>query len=337
MKKITHLLIAFIFIFSSSAITNAQYGYIKLSNGVTVAVKTEINPSPKQNSLGNIYSSNSGNVIHRILTDRKNKIYFGYDLTFVKEEETGKFRVSIKPLSKTPDEIMKNSRMTMSRATRATRGTGSNSGGVSVGRSGTGETSASNQSNYTDYTETSLPNYPEDFVLADGDTVRLDILENPQTSTKITDVIRITSKSEGFTMITSDDKPIKDFSIDDVIFRLERPRIYINEKEYKTNATIAGNVSWIYIRGKGRFIFSIKPITGYDFQKIGAVKNNQVTFEHNGESYKFICKSPVVGHGGNWNLWVMHDPSYRPNYDVSEEDPFTFGAAGSIRNVFNMK
>lgn len=338
MKRITNLSLAFILICWAYSNATAQYGYLKLSNGVTVVVKTEINPAPAKNSLGNIYSSNSGNVIHRILTDRKNKIYFGYDLTLVKEEETGKFRVSIKPLSKTPDAIMNNSRGTMSRATQATRATGYNSSSrVSVGRNRTAETNVSNSPGYTDYTERALPNYPEDFIVADGDTVRLDILENPQTKTKITDVIRITSDPGGFTMISSDDKLIKDFSIDDVIFRLEQPRIYINEREYKTKSTVAGNVSWVYIHGKGRFIFSIKPVSGYNFQKIGAVKNNQITFDFNGESYKFICRSSVVGLGGNWSLWVMHDPDYQPNYDLSEEDPFVFGAAGSIRNVFDMR
>ena len=336
MKRIINLSLMGIFVLCLVGAAKAQYGIIKLGDGTSIVVRTKITPSASKSSLGNIYSSNSGNIVHRILTDKKNKIYFGYDLVFEKESD-GKFRVSIKPLSKTPDAIMSRTKITalnqeMERARAKARG----SNRVSVSRSGTA--SRRFGSDFSDYTEKALPNYPEDFVVNDGDTISLDILENAKNNTKITDLIKISSKSEGFNYYSfNDDKPARDFTLDDVIFRMEQPKVYINDKEYKTNTTVAGNVSWIYIKGKGRFIFSIKPQPGFNFQQIGTIRNNKFSFEFNGEKYRFVSKSPIVGMGGNWNLWVMHDSDYQTSYELSEENPFAFGAVGRVENLFNRR
>jgi hypothetical protein len=338
MKKIINLSLIAIMTLCLAAVAKAQYGIIKLSNGVTVVIKTQITPTESKKSLGNIYSSNSGNVINRILTDRQNKIYFGYDLSFEKAEGTGKFKVSIKPLSKTPDSILSRAKMSVSKdeMQRARSAVGSGTSRVSVGSNRTSETKISSP-DYSDYTAKSLPNYPEDFIVNDGDTITLDLLENPETNTKITDVIKISSKSDNFEYYFSDDRPVKDFSIEDIHLRIETPDIYINEKKYRTKSTIAGNINWIYIHGKGRFIFSFKPQLEYNFQKIGIIQNNKLSFEYNGDKYEFVSKSPILGSGGKWNLWVMHDLSYQPTSQKSEENPFIFGAAGRVEYLFERR
>lgn len=289
-------------------VAKAQYGTIQFDNGITIAIKTETVPRNNSSSLGNIYSSNttySGSILHRVLTDTKNKIYFGYDVEIEKQGEPEKFKVSIKPLSKSPNQlILKNT------------------------------TSVGNTPDYDSFTAQSLPKYPDAVILEDGDTITLDILENPQTGAKISDVIKITSKPKQFGNYFSEREKAKDFTIEDVLLRMERPDIYINEKEYKTGVSLVGNLNWIYIRGKGRFIFSFKPQPSYNFQKTGLIQNNKIQFEFNGDKYKFISKSPILGLGGKWNLWVMHDPGYQPTYSVTEEKPFVFGAAGKVEYLF---
>ncbi len=333
MKRIINLSLIGILTLCLFSAAEAQYGIMKLSNGVTVVVKTEVTPSNSRSSLGNIYSSNTGNTIHRILTDKENKIYFGYDLSFEKADEEGKFRVSIKPLSKTPDALMAEMKTSVNQSMKKAEAAVSGSSGVSVG-TGKAYQGTFYNPDYTGFTERSLPNYPDDFIVNDGDTIKLDILENPNTKTKITDVITISTKSNGSQYFYIDDKPVRSFSIEDVYLRLEMPDIYINDKKYETGTTVAGNINWIYINGKGRFIFSFKPQAGYNFQKIGTIKNNEVNFEFNGEKYRFVSKSPILGQGGNWNLWVLHDPAYQPNYVVSEDSPFIFGAAGKVEYLF---
>lgn len=334
MKRIINLSLIAIFTLCLWTVAKAQYGVVRLSNGITVVVKTQITPSESKKSLGNIYSSNSGNVIHRILTDRENKIYFGYDLSLEKMEDGKRFKVSINPLSKIPDALLKNTANFANQSMKKAESAYLKQSGVSVGRNRTSQAEGFYSPDFSGFSEKSLPGYPEDFFVNDGDTISLDILENSRTNSKITDVITISSKPQGFQYYSDDDKPVRDFSINDVYLRLEKPDIYINEKKYETRSTVAGNINWIYINGKGRFIFSFKPHAGYNFQKIGVIKNNELTFNYNGENYKFVSKSPILGQGGNWNLWVMHDPEYQPNFSTSDENPFAFGAAGKVEYLF---
>ena len=293
------------------SIAKAQYGTIQFGNGITVAIKTETVPPNNSDSLGNIYTSDttsSDNVVHRIMTDMKNKIYFGYDVVIEKQGETDKFRVSIKPLSKSPDQLLR-------------RNT------ASVG----------NMPDYSSFTARSLPKYPEAVILEDGDTITLDILENPQTRAKISDIIKITSKSQKFFNYFSDREKAKDFTINDVDLRFDQPEILINGEKSKFNGGASGNFVWVFIYGKGRFIFSFAPQPGYNFQKTGMILDNKIVFDYNGESYEFINNSPVLGTGGKWNLWVMFDQNYQPSNGVSPKSPYAFGAADKIEYIFDNK
>ena len=67
------------------------------------------------------------------------------------------------------------------------------------------------------------------------------------------------------------------------------------------------------------------------------IRNNKLSFEFKGDKYEFVSKSPILGQGGNWNLWVMHDPSYKPNSRKSKDPAFAFGAAGKVEYLFQRK
>ena len=287
---------------------NAQSGSIQFDN-VVVAIKTETVPPGSSDSLGNIYSSGttfSGNIVHRVMTDTKNKMYFGYDVAVEKQGETDKFKVSIRPLSKSPNQIL-------------------------------GRHEASALPDYDKFTAQSLPKYPEAVILDDGDTITLDILQNPQTRVKISDIIKVTSKSKKFGNYFSERENAKDFTIGDVDLRFDYPDILINGEKSKFGGGASGNVIWIYIHGKGRFIFSFSPHPGYNFQKSGVILDNKISFDHDGDSYEFINKSPVLGSGGKWNLWIMFDQNYKPSYKISPESPYQFGAADKVEYLFSNK
>ncbi|MCB1025727.1 MAG: hypothetical protein KDB79_15120 [Acidobacteria bacterium] len=346
MKKELNISLICLLILYLPIIAFPQQGTIQMSNGITVRVRTKVTPSDPAAGLGNIWSSNSGNIIHRVITDKINRIYFGYDLLVERLDELGKFKVTTKPLSKTPDAILNSSKTAAGSGKGVSVTSGSKNAvgggkGVSVGSGGKSAVAISPDIGTRDlknYTSRPLPNYPQNIIVEEGDTITLDLLENTSKNSKISDQITITGKSSNFgtyvsSGISSDDKPAKTFGIDDVIFRMEQPRISINDKEYKTRSTIAGNVVWIYIEGKGRFIFSIKPQPGYDFQQIGTIRNNNFSFKFKGEEYKFDSRSPILGLGGNWNLWVMFDPNYKTGYELTEKNPFVFGAAGTLQDV----
>lgn len=302
------LILALTIAFSGSA--KPQSGAIQFNNGVTVAIKTETVPLGNSDSLGNIsgYTTYSDNVVHRIMTDAKNKIYFGYDIVIEKMGESEKFKVSIKPLSKSPNQLI--SRFT---------------------------TVVEDTPDYDSFTAQSLPKYPEAVILEDGDTVTLDILENRRTGAKKIDIIKVTAKPKKFGNYFSEREKARDFTINDVDLRFDAPEILINGAKSKIGGGASGNVIWIYIYGKGRFIFSFAPQPKYNFQKTGMILDNKIMFEYNGDSYEFINKSPVLGSAGKWNLWVMFDPEYQPTYKLSPESPYEFGAADKVEYLFNNK
>ena len=303
-KNLTKTALILVLTLGVFAAAKAQSGAIQFSDGITVAIKTETVPPNDKNPLGNIYSSGTGytnNTVHRVMTDAKNKIYFGYDLMVEKQGETGKFLVTIKPLSKSPAELFRQ-----------------------------------NSVDYKGFTAKSLPKYPGTIVIDDGDLITLDILENPQTQAKISDIIKITSKSHKFGNYFSEREKAEDFSIDDVQLHLDKPEISFNGQKTVHGAGASGNFVWAYIPGKGRFIFSFRPQPEYDFQKAGTISDNKILFEYAGEKYEIVNKSAVLGSGGKWNLWVMFDQNYQPS-DSESAASYTFGATNQVKYLFDFK
>ncbi len=312
-RQMINLFAGLAFVLSLIGTAYAQSGSIGFPNGITVAIKTETVPPSNSGSLGNAYSSGStysgsGNIVHRVMTDTKNKIYFGYDVVVEKQAESEKFVVTIKPLSKTPAQVM-----------------------------GKYARPVENGPDYTKFTPRSLPKFPDPVILNDGDTITLDILENPQTNGKISDIIKVTSKPGRFPSHFSEREKAKDFTIDDVNLLLDAPEILIDGRKSQLGGRASANLLWVYFNGKGRFIFSFVPQPGYDFQKTGMILDNKILFDHNGESYEFINKSPVLGLGGKWNLWVMFDPDYKPSHKLSPESLYEFGGATKVEYLFDKK
>jgi hypothetical protein len=299
-------------------VAQAQQAIIRFDNGITVAVKTKTTPPNKNTEgYGNLYSSDnySGNTFHRILTDINNKIYFGYDLVVEPSSEKGKYNISFKPLTKTPQDFYKNYK---------------NNDVVK----------SMKLPNYEGFTARSLPEYPSGIILSDGDTMTLDILENPQTKSKISDVIVVTNDNRKYGDYFSDSKPPRDFKIEDVQFGLKEIGIYINDELYKsTRGGMSGAVIWIYIPGKGRFIMSPFEQPGYNFQKTGIIDNKQIIFDYDGDKYKFTSKDFILNYGGKWNLWVMLDTDYKPTKEqvgitMTTVEGLKFGSADSAKYLF---
>ncbi|MDQ3711472.1 MAG: hypothetical protein M3388_04560 [Acidobacteriota bacterium] len=281
----------------------AQEGSVTFKNGITIAVKSETTPADSvNNELTNIsntystYSNNSlENTMHRLMTDKKNKLYFGYDLVVTPQSEKNKFKVSIKPLSINPNKLV----------------------------------------NVDNFTAQVLPKYPDEMLVDDGDIITLEILENVQTRIKIFDLIKITTENLRGGNYFLERKLARDFTIDDVELQLTNLEAFVNgEKIGKGGGGMSGANVYFYFQGKGRFIMSPFPRQGFNLQKIGVIENNKISFTFNGDNYKFVSTSPVLGTGGKWNLWILHDPEYQSSYTFSPGSTYEFGAADDIKFLF---
>ncbi|HSK73157.1 MAG TPA: GWxTD domain-containing protein [Pyrinomonadaceae bacterium] len=349
-KFLAFAILIFSCFFAVSTAVKGQHSSVSFNKkGISVVFKVETStPETTKQTFGSVYftgydETEKESRVHRVLADRESGLYFGYDLVIESGSEPNKFKVSFRPLSMTPPETLRLSDLTMR----------------------------------------SLPKYPEDLTVEDGDTIALDLLYNPQTKVKIVDLIKITTKkpqssdtslftttasSSGFgtkpgtgvgassgtgtssgTGVSSGSgtsgglfsKPaVRDFTPDDVKMRLTSPKLLINGSlgafrgsEWK--GIIEGSVIYFYIPGKGRFIFSLFPHNNFNFQKNAALESNKITFDSNGERFELISDEPIVNGGGDWNLWVLSDPDFKPNMSFNSDstDFVQYGAAGSADHL----
>jgi hypothetical protein len=159
-------------------------------------------------------------------------------------------------------------------------------------------------------------------VLDDGDSFALDLLVNQNTGVKIVDFVKVSFDRANLWNENPATLP-RDFTLDAVAmtvveFRLLRDGNLVATG--KPESRFGGPLIWCYIEGRGRFIISLAPRAGYDFQKVGIIEGNRIEFTVKGEHYQWLSSSPILRDGGAWNLWVLHDPTYVPfGLDLSQK------------------
>jgi hypothetical protein len=276
--------------FCSPRLAKAQEGSTTFADGITVTIKVKAKPPLPENSpldlgVGNLVNPRSEkNIVHRLLTDHKNKLYFGYDLEVSATADNSKFKVTFRPLSLNPNKFLK----------------------------------------VNNFTAFSIDKYPEEMIVEDGDIISFDTLENPQAKVRFSDLIKVTRqrKTSGDNIIEL--QPAKDFTM-----QATNLEAFINDKKVAQVPSLSGSNLSFYFQGKGRFILSIFPRKDFNLQKIGVVEDNKLSFTFNGDNYKFVSSSPIIGSGGKWNVWVLHDPDYKPvNQTTSQFE------SGEIEDLF---
>ncbi len=290
-------------VLAASAI-NAQSQTVNMPEGFSIVFEKKITPEPLENAEQkirtiNVLSSILGvNTVHRIFADRENKVHFGYDIEVKKNSE--KYIVTFKALS------------------------------VNLF--------------VTDSEAKKLPKYPEPLEIGEGDTISINLLENPKTKVKIVDFIKLIltdpnlpenkanrivisdiAINQIFTtrIVTSKDSKPKDLATDDLRMQSFNTKLALNGTQVFADKSAIGSNIYFYLKGKGRFILSPFPRAGFDFQKIGIIDDNKISFTMNGDNYEISSATPIMCFGGKWNLWVLYEPNYRPKLeDITEE----FGA-----------
>lgn len=307
------IFVFFCLIFVACLIVKGQTeGGVVFPNGIVVANMTEISVVTDKVEIsdgkivniklseyrGGYFTSSDGDKVHRILTFEKRKEYSGYTLEFSPHSEKDKFIVKIKPLSIKPSKRIVPS--------------------------------------IENWSFRPLAKYPDEMIVNDGDTIFIDVLENSTTKEKVTDLIKITRKKRefgGYFAERKSQKPIKDFTVEDIELRLMKYKVLVNnEKTAEIGGGAMGNLIWVHFpngKNKGRFIFSLIQRDGYDFKKIGTISSEKIEFNFNGDNYKFTTETPILLASETWNLWVLYDPEYK-----TDSKSFVNGAAGGMEGIF---
>ncbi|HEX8746296.1 MAG TPA: hypothetical protein VF717_03795 [Pyrinomonadaceae bacterium] len=251
-------------------------------------------------------------VVHRVLVDSSGALIFGYDLVIEPLVNTRQFRVFVRPLD--PDFER---RMRERQGTRAGR--------------------TSLQMNVS-----TLPRPTEAQIIDDGDGFALDLLINPQTGVKIVDVVKA-SFDQARLWESPKGSPARDFTLDSVEMAIKDYKLYLNGRRVgggRQSQGFTGALIWFYVPDKGRFIFSLTPREGYEFEKAAQIEDNKISVTIGEDVYEWVSSAPIVGSGGKWNLWVLRDERYLPSVfyvpkqssDNSSETPVVvFPPAQAVR------
>jgi GWxTD domain-containing protein len=235
------------------------------------------------------------NTIRRVFIDSGGSLYFGYTLVVEPIPSAKQFRVSVRPLSPEDEQELR------ARKSFQTRRIHPNYNSAALSRAAAA---------------------PQ--IITDGDTFALDVLVNPKTGDKITEFVTVSQSESKLRESSTAATAPRDFTLEDVMLKMVNHQLYVNGELVaggKRSGAATGPVIWFHMTERGRFIFSLRPHEGYNFQRLGTIEHNKMKFTLNNERYEWVSEVLVVDAGGPWNLYVLYDPNYVP-------DSFFLGVKG---------
>jgi hypothetical protein len=269
----------------------AEGGFVAFKSETAWAAATGTSPAAQvvQGEFSTQAFADDNRVIHRLLLDARRKYIFGYDIVVEAIPASKKFNITVKRL----DPHTESDLLARSQREQPAR-------------------------------IATLPQSTEAQVLDDGDSFSLDLLVNQKSGVKIVDFVKVSFDQSKLWEDSPRIAP-RDFTPDAVALTVTDFRLLIDGNlvaKGKPGASFAGGVVWCYVEGQGRFIFSLVARDGYEFQKVGVIKDNRIEFVGKGKHYEWLSSAPIIPGGGTWNLWVLHDPTYLPfgTREVSKQD-----------------
>jgi hypothetical protein len=229
-------------------------------------------------------------IVHRVLKDTSGKLIFGYDLWVVPNPVARQFTIVVRPLDRQFESTL--------RAENPIDGEPVQAEPIST-----------------------FPKSTEPQTLEDGDAFSLDLLVNQNTGVKIIDVVRVAFERANIWKHNPTMVP-RDFAVDAVELAVKDYRLLVNGNVVsvgKSTKAFAGTLLWFFVPDRGRFIVSLVPREGYEFQKVGIIEDNRIEFTVGGNHFEWLSSAPILQPGA-WNLWVLHDPNYTPLFG-SETPP----------------
>jgi hypothetical protein len=147
------------------------------------------------------------------------------------------------------------------------------------------------------------PRLPVPQIANDGDTIPVLLYEDAKTGERLVDYIHVLYLSQ---LTMRQDAAHSAYS-DDAEFNLVRPRLRINGVETQAGSLpeSQGQVLSIDIPGRGRFTLSFKPLA--EFERMGEVSGNSLTFFWNNDLFRIDCSDRIASSGSaSYHVYVRH-------------------------------
>jgi len=270
--------------------------------------ETHLDPSvPELANVGGGYVNDSRGTVRRFMVDRERLLYFGYTASIDALPEPGMYRVTFSELS-LPPETMKSAPFSGVSGWRQLRTPGWEDATVRTVRA--------------------------------GEVLALTLLSNDATGQKIIDYVTVQEPAPAPTFNTvrvptrefryATGAP-RDFQAQDAELTIQHPRVSINGRVHPATSSAEGaargSVIWFYLPSYGRVVLTLAPREDLGFRKAGEIRGSAMTFTlDGGNRVELVSGGPIAPGDGVFNVYVLHDPRWRPTYAFANPYAFTMGA-----------
>ena len=228
------------------------------------------------------FTQREGNTWHRIFFDKSTQLAIGYDAQ-VEVDGTDCCRVTIRPLS------------------NPTQMTAHLSGDVKL----------------KPMTTPKLANAAAQTVHA-GERIALDLMASADGRQKIVDYITVTPPAPPEPAAATSTAAARDFTVDDEPLNLNvdsfaRTAVIVDDRKLEARVGFTkgrGGVIWLALPGQGRYLLALAPHAG--FEKAGVIRDNVIALDDVAHHYELRLATPLTSPDRAWNLYVLHDPKFRP-------------------------
>ena len=306
------LVVAAAFTVSASAQTRRVGGGSASFSGFAFYWETQLNPPtpPLATTFGTAHDETAPGQVHRMLIDRAKRVYFGYTVR-IEPLAGNTFRLAFQPLSLTASL-----------------------------REHLGPDAAS-------WTSLPAPRFPGPQTIRGGEVLELPLLANDAWGQRLTEYVTVQDPEQravGFRALTESSREFsfeagrpRDFSVTDATLRVQDPRMFINgrfeESSSRSVGEETGAVVWIYIPNRGRFLLSLVPHASQGFRRAGEIRGSSLRFSIGADSYSVSSADRIASGSSAYNLYVLHQPGWRPNYPHANVDVMTIGSADRVQDA----
>jgi hypothetical protein len=250
---------------------------------------------------GRLGRSDIPDTVHRVMLDWSRKVYFGYDaqITTIRSE-SATYRIAFGPLSLTAElqKILGEDRQA--------------------------------------WKELPAPRFPAPRVVRSGEVLELSLLTSDAWGQQMIEYVTLQEprRQGGF-----NPEPPREFAFavgsprdlvaGDVELRLDRPQVTTTGMAtFKSPGGEAGPIVWMYVPGRGRFLLSLTPRSG--FRRAGEVRGTSLRFIVDGQTYNVVSSTRIAPATAAFNLYVLRQPEWKPTYTHANVDTIHIGSADRL-------
>ncbi len=155
----------------------------------------------------------------------------------------------------------------------------------------------------------------ESSLLGSGERFSIPIPSDPGLGQNLTDTVQILLGQRG---------ALNDGAAVSAQIRFAGLKVYIQGKSVTptgAGADVSGRYAMFYIPGRGGYFFSNEPVDGRPFVQGAVVDGKHLTLTIDNETYDCTASAPILVHADRGQLWVYHDPNYKPAGNWTQTDP----------------